>query len=122
MKFQQEATISGKNVVAGQNPKIHQVAAGAVTDLDVGHVVLILPTGLDGRWDGTLPVDEVSGATLPHRLAIVTRKQFDGDSSVTILAQGDYVRESCVLADDSALPAEAQFYLTLSGLWAEGEW
>ncbi|EHK0750575.1 hypothetical protein C1S99_08225 [Vibrio parahaemolyticus] len=122
MKFQQEATISGKNVIAGGNPKPHQIAAGAVTGLDVGHVVLILPTGLDGRWDGTLPTDAVSGAALPHRLAIVTRKQFDGDSSVSILAKGDYVRESCVLADDSALTAEAQFYLTLSDLWAEGEW
>ncbi len=122
MKFQQETSITGKNVVAGHNSKIHQVAAGAVTGLDVGHVVVILPTGLSGRWDGVPPVDGTSGAALPYRLAIVTRKQFDGDSSVTILAQGDYVRESCVLADGSALPAEAQFYLTLSGLWAEGEW
>lgn len=122
MKFQQEATITGKNVVAGHNPKIHQVAAGAVTGLDVGHVVLILETGLDGRWDGTLPADATTGVIAPHRLAVVTRKQFDGDSSVTILAQGDYVRESCVLADDSALTAAAQFHLTLSGLWAEGEW
>lgn len=126
MQFQAEASLSGKNIVAGNNSKIHQIASGDVTGLDAGHVIVILASGLHGRWDGSVPsetdADTGEVTLLDYRLAIVTRKQFSGDSSVTALVKGDYIRENCVLADDSALSAEAQFYLTLSDLWSEGEW
>ncbi len=125
MKFQVDATISGKNVVAG-DAKIHQIFANDVVGLDIGHVVLITVAGLQGRWDGVAPteVDADSGAetAVPYRLAIITRKQFDGDSSVTAMVKGDFVRDNCVLSDDSGLTAAAEFYLSLSDLWAEGEW
>lgn len=121
MKFQVEATISGKNVVAG-DAKIHQIFAGDVVGLDVGHVVLITEAGLQGRWDGVAPTDADTGAAVPYRLGIIVSKQLEGDSSVTAMVKGDFVRDNCMLADDSGLTAAAEFFLSLSDLWAEGEW
>ncbi|EJL3960652.1 hypothetical protein NMI00_004774 [Vibrio parahaemolyticus] len=131
MEFTSKTALSHKNVIgSGKGAKVHQITAGAVTDLDIGHVIVITKEGIQGRWDGiTIPTEDIDDgaggtitATAAYRLAIVTRKQFAGDASVTALVKGDYVRENVVLADDSALPAEAQFMLTLSDLWAEGEW
>ncbi|EHK0753614.1 hypothetical protein [Vibrio parahaemolyticus] len=123
MEFTSKTALSHKNVIgSGKGAKVHQITAGAVTGLDIGHVIVITKEGIQGRWDGITLPDDGAGAAVPYRLAIVTRKQFAGDGSVTALVKGDYVRENVVLADDSALPAEAQFMLTLSDLWAEGEW
>ncbi|MBE8578645.1 hypothetical protein [Vibrio sp. OPT18] len=117
MEFSTKQTITNKNVVAaGNNNRIHQIHAGSVTGLDIGHVVLVTAAGIQGRWDGT------TTPSTPHRLAIITAKQMTGDSSVSALVKGNYVRQHAVLDDDSALPAAAQFTLTLSDLWDEGEW
>ncbi len=131
MEFTSKSSITNKNVVAaGNNNKVHQIQAGAVTGLDIGHVIVVTKAGLQGRWDGvTLPtedVDDGAGGTTtvdsPYRLAIVTKKQLTGDASVSALVKGNYVRKHVVLADDSALPAESEFMMTLSDLWCEGMW
>lgn len=117
MEFTSQTRMTNKTVVAaGNNNKIHQIQAGSITGLDIGHAIVLTKAGLQGRWDGaTVPAE-------PYRLAIVTKKQLDGDASVSALVIGNYVREHVVLDDDSALPAESEFVMTVSDLWAEGEW
>lgn len=117
MEFSHKTTITNKTVIAaGPNNRVHQIHAGSVTGLDVGHVIVVTANGVKGRWDGTTIPTEA------HRFAIVTAKQMPGDGSVTALVKGNYLRNHVMLSDDSALPATAQFMLTLSDLWDEGDW
>lgn len=120
--FGMKTTIKGAPSIVGSysggNIIQQMMVANGLEGLEPGHAVLITDGVVSARWDGVSNTTRWAGSSL----GIVTAKQFDGDSSVSVLRLGAYLRDRIVLADDSALTAANEFTLTYFQLFAEGSW
>ncbi len=121
MDFGMKTTIKGAPAIVGSysgGNVIQQMMVNGVDDLEPGHVVVITDGIVTARWDGVSSAERWNG----NALGIVTTKQMDGDTSVSVLRLGSYLRDRIVLADGSALTAANEFTLSYFQLFAEGSW
>ncbi len=121
-KFGVKNTIKGAPSIVGSHPGgnvVQQVmVVNGLEGLEPGHTVLITDGVVAARWDGVSNTERWNGSAL----GIVTAKQFEGDSSVSVLRSGSYIRDRIVLADGSALSASNEFVLSYFHLFTEGAW
>ncbi|WGW01546.1 hypothetical protein QF117_12235 [Vibrio sp. YMD68] len=117
-----KTTLKGAPAIVGSytggNVIQQMMVANGLEGLEPGHAVLITDGVVTERWDGVSNTTRWAGSSL----GIVTAKQFEGDSSVSVIRFGVYLRDRIVLADDSALTAANEFTLSYFQLFAEGAW
>ncbi len=120
--FGMKTTIKGAPAIIGSytggNVIQQMMVAVDLEGLEPGHAVVITDGVVTARWDGVSNTTRWAGSSL----GIVTAKQMEGDSSVSVLRLGAYLRDRVVLADGSALTASNEFTLTYFQLFAEGSW
>ncbi len=120
--FGMKTTIKGAPAIIGSytggNVIQQMMVAVDLEGLEPGYAVVITDGVVTARWDGVSNTTRWAGSSL----GIVTAKQMEGDSSVSVLRLGAYLRDRVVLADGSALTASNEFTLTYFQLFAEGSW
>ncbi len=120
--FGVKTTIKGAPAIVGSfsggNVIQQMIVATDLEGLEPGHTVVITDGVVTARWDGVSNTERWSGSAL----GIVTAKQFESDSSVSVLRMGAYIRDRVVLADGSALSASNEFVLSYFHLYTEGAW